>query len=181
MTQSDESQAGGAFSKLREGELRIARDGTWYHEGRPIRRKELVKLFSSVLTRDDSGTFLLRTPVETCPIAVEDAPFTALEMEAEGAGEGQRLSFRTNVESWVEAGPEHPLRVEIESDSGEPRPYILVEDAPGGGLEALLLRPVFYQLVERAVPGAGEHAGKLGVWSRGVFFPLGPLPADGGG
>ena len=180
MSQPDESRAERAVSNLREGEMRIARDGTWYHEGRPIRRKELVQLFSTVLTREESGAFLLRTPVETCPIEVEDAPFVALELQAEGAGESQTLAFRTNVEAWVEAGPEHPLRVEIDSDSDEPRPYIHVKDAPAGGLEALLLRPVFYQLVELAVPGRGEHAGKLGVWSRGVFFPLGPLPAESG-
>lgn len=180
MTQPDESRSEAALANLREGELRIARDGTWYHEGRPIRRKELVKLFSTVLTRDESGAFFLKTPVETCPIEVEDAPFVALEMAAEGEGETQRLDFRTNVESWIEAGSEHPLRVETDPDSAEPRPYILVKEAPAGGLEALLLRPVFYQLVERAVAGTGDQAGKLGVWSRGVFYPLGPLPAADG-
>lgn len=185
MTQSDERQAGDTFETIRAGELRIAKDGTWFHEGRPIRRKELVKLFSTVLKRDEDGAFWLETPVEKCPIAVEDAPFTALELEAAGTGETQRLDFRTNVDTWVEAGPEHPLRVATDPESGEPRPYIQVkgvsEGDSGGVLEALVLRPVFYQLVERAVPGEGEHEGKLGVWSRGVFFPLGPLPAEAGG
>ena len=180
MTQPDESRRDTALSEVREGELRIARDGTWYHEGRPIRRRELVKLFSTVLTRDESGAFFLKTPVETCPIAVEDAPFVALELEAEGEGAAQTRAVRTNLDSWVEAGPDHPLRVEIDSDSGEPRPYILVTEAPAGGLEALLLRPVFYRLVELAVPGNGEQADKVGVWSRGVFYPLGPLPAEAG-
>lgn len=181
MTQSDERQAGDTFDKIRGGELRIAKDGTWFHEGRPIRRKELVKLFSTVLKRDEAGAFWLETPVEKCPIAVEDAPFTALELEAAGAGETQRLDFRTNVDTWVEAGSEHPLRVESDPESGEPRPYIQVKAGSAGVLDALVLRPVFYQLVERAVPGEGEHEGKLGVWSRGVFFPLGPLPAEAAG
>ena len=164
------------MDKVSEGELRIAADGTWFHEGAPIRRKELVKLFSTVLKRDENGDFWLQTPVEKCPIAVEDAPFVALELRDSGGGEDRVLDFRTNVDAWVEAGPEHPIRVEIDPESDEPRPYLLVEDGPAGGLEALLARSVFYQLVEQAVPGEGAQAGKLGVWSRGVFFPLGPLP-----
>lgn len=180
MTPSDESRAGDALEDVPEGDLRIARDGTWYHEGRPIRRKELVKLFATVLKRDEAGDFWLQTPVEKCPIAVEDAPFVAVEMEASGEGEAQRLDFRSNLDAWIEAGPERPLRVETAAQSGEPRPYVLAEPGPAGGLEALLLRPVFYRLAELAVPGQGEHEGKLGVWSRGAFFVLGPLPEAGG-
>lgn len=181
MAQSDESPRENALDTVSEGELRIAADGTWFHEGAPIRRKELVKLFSTVLKRDENGDFWLQTPVEKFPIAVEDAPFIALELREAGSGEAGALDFRTNVDAWVEAGPEHPLRVETDPESGEPRPYLLVQDGPGGGLEALLARSVFYQLVEQAVPGEGAQAGKLGVWSRGAFFPLGQLPQGVGG
>lgn len=177
MTSSDESRPGDPLADVPSGELRIASDGTWFHEGAPIRRKPLVKLFATVLKRDEDGDFWLQTPVEKCPIAVEDAPFVAVELRAEGEGEAQRLDFRSNLDVWIEAGPERPLRVETDPASGEPRPYVLVEPGPGGGLEALLLRPVFYQLVDCAVPGRGEHDGQLGVWSRGAFFALGPLPA----
>lgn len=176
MPPSDESPGGDPLRAVPAGELRIARDGTWFHEGRPIRRMELVKLFATVLKRDEAGNFWLRTPVEACPIIVEDAPFTAVELSVEGQGERQVLRFRSNLDLWVEAGPEHPLRVETDTESGAPRPYIQIQPGPAGGLEALVLRTVFYQLVEVAVPGRGPQEGLLGVWSRGVFFALGPLP-----
>ena len=155
-----DSNSCGAF------DIRIARDGTWYHEGSPIGRKPLVRLFSTVLHRAEDGSFWLQTPVEKGRIQVDDAPFTAVELQVEGAGDAQVLRFRTNVDDWVEAGPDHPIRVET-ADSGEPSPYILVRER----LDALILRSVFYQLADLAVSGRDEET--LGVWSKGTFFPLG--------
>jgi hypothetical protein len=154
-------------------DIRIARDGTWFHEGRPITRLPLVKLFASVLWRDDGGDYWLRTPVEQGRIAVEDAPFTVVELSVKGAGRNRSLAFRTNVDEWVEADSAHPLRLVEKPDSGDLSPYILVRDR----LEALILRPVYYELAELAEPAPPESAapaGSLGVWSNGVFFPLEP-------
>jgi len=152
-------------------DIRIARDGTWYHEGAPINRKPLVKLFASVLWRDDGGGYWLRTPVERGRIEVEDAPFTAVELRVSGQGRDQVLAFRTNLDDWVEAGPQHPLRVVEGPAKDDVSPYILVRDR----LEALILRPVYYELAGLAVAAPEEQAaaGTLGVWSRGEFFVLG--------
>lgn len=155
----------------RDYHLRIARDGTWYHRGSPIARKPLVKLFSTVLRREDDGEYWLVTPAERGRIEVEDAPFTAVELSVTGAGEAQALSFRTNLDDWVTAGPEHPIRVETCPDTGEPRPYILVR----GRLEALIQRPVFYELVERAETKKQDGKAIVGLWSQGTFFCLGTL------
>jgi hypothetical protein len=154
-------------------DIRIARDGTWYHEGGVIGRKPLVKLLASVLWRDDGGVYWLQTPVERGRITVEDAPFTAVELSVKGEGLGQILAFRTNLDAWVEADSEHPLRVAENPENGEISPYILVRNR----LEALILRPVYYELAELAVasPAQGpEPEESLGVWSKGVFFLLGP-------
>lgn len=148
--------------------MKICRDGTWLHEGRPIRRHNMVKLFSTVLRRDDSGGFWLETPVEKGRIEVEDAPFLAVEITADGSGKAQILKFRTNVDDVVTLDADHPLRVEIDSKTQEPRPYIQVR----GGLEARLLRAVFYELVNLA---GEEKPGELGVWSAGHYFPLGKI------
>ena len=150
-------------------DMRIARDGTWFYRGTPIGRKPLVKLFSSVLRREADGSFWLVTPVERGRILVDDAPFTAVELDVSGAGRDQVLHFRTNLDDGIEAGPEHPIRIEIDPETAEPSPYIEVRD----GLEALLLRSVFYQLVELAVDSE-EREDVIGVWSKGRFFPLGP-------
>ena len=162
----------GDLARCGDFDLRIGRDGTWYYQGSPIARKPLVKLFSSVLSRDASGDYWLITPVERGRIAVDDAPFTAVEWQAEGEGRDQVLRFRTNIDDWVAADSAHPIRVEHDRRSGEPRPYILVRD----DLEALILRSVFYQLVEAAVEHRVGDRVHLGVWSRGVFFPLGAPP-----
>lgn len=148
--------------------MRIAADGTWYYQNSPINRLPLVKLFASVLRREDDGRYWLVTPVERGLIAVDDAPFVAVDCQAEGTGEQQVLRFRTNLDHEVAAGPEHPLRIEQDPESGEPRPYVLVRDR----LEALINRPVFYRLVELAVPDR-EDPDCLGLWSGGVFYPLG--------
>jgi hypothetical protein len=152
-------------------DMRIAADGLWYYNGTPIGRPAMVRLFSTILRRD-GDRFVLVTPVEKVGITVDDAPFLAIAMTAEGEGRDQLLSFTTNVGDVTEAGSEHPLRVETDPGSAEPRPYVHVR----GGLEALIGRAVFYDLVDRAVPGEGAAAGLLGVWSGGIYFPLGPLP-----
>jgi uncharacterized protein len=145
-------------------DIRIGRDGTWYHHGGPIRRIALVKLFATVLRRDAAGDYWLITPAERGRITVDDAPFVAVAVEAEGSGEDQVLTFRTNLDALCEAGPDHPIRVAFTPDTGEPSPYIKVK----GGLEALLARPVFYELADIAV----SHGGRMGVWSHRTFFPL---------
>ena len=123
--------------------MRIAPDGTWFHEGSPIGRKELVRLFSTILRREADGSFVLVTPAEKLSIIVDDAPFIAIEVTTEGEGRERRLIFRTNVDDLVEAGPAHPLRIETAAD-GTQRPYLQVR----GGLEALINRPVVYWVVE---------------------------------
>ena len=147
-------------------DIRIARDGTWFHLGTPIGRKELVRLFSTILRKDDDG-FHLVTPAEKLRIKVDDAPFVAVLLQAEGEGAGQRLIFTTNVGDEAVAGPLHPIRVETDPVTQEPAPYLHVR----GGLEAKIARAVFYQLADLAVPDA--HRDHLGVWSCGAFFPLG--------
>lgn len=153
----------------REIPMRIARDGTWFYQDSPIQRKELAKLFSTVLRLDGEGRYWLKTPVEQGIIQVEDAPFTAVELESAGKGEDMVLKFRNNFDEWVTADIDHPIRVEQDPETGEPSPYIRIRD----NLDALILRPVFYQLVEIAIPV--ERAGKavFGVWSAGRFFELG--------
>ena len=153
-------------------DIRIAKDGTWFHEGSPITRKPLVRLFASVLRRDAVGDYWLQTPVEKGRISVDDVPFVAVELSVKGTGDGQWLSFRTNLDEWVDAGSEHPLRIAEGRESEGPSPYILIRE----GLEARILRPVYYQLADLAVPAPaspGQADGALGVWSNGMFFVLG--------
>jgi hypothetical protein len=149
-------------------DMRIARDGTWFYRGTPITRHRLVKLFATVLRRENDGSYWLVTPVERGRIAVEDTPFLAVEVNSEGSGRERRLSFRTNLDEIVAAGAEHPLRVE-NAANGEPMPYLLVRP----GLEARLNRPVFYELVDLADAERGDQDGPFGLWSDGVFFDLG--------
>lgn len=148
--------------------MRIARDGTWFYRGSPIGRLALVKLFASVLRRETDGRYWLVTPAERGLIEVEDAPFLAVALEIEGAGHDQQLIFRTNLDEFVTAGPDHPLRVETAA-SGEPAPYILLRT----GLEARLARSVFYELVDLGAEQRVGDASKFGVWSKGTFFQLG--------
>lgn len=149
-------------------DMRIARDGTWYYLGTPIGRQPMVRLFSSILRRDGDDYFLV-TPVEKVGIRVDDAPFVAVLVEVQGKGEDQVLRFTSNVQDQVEAGPEHPLRVQTDPATGEPAPYLLMRD----NLEALIHRNVFYQLVELAVPRTLEGEQWLGVWSGGQYHVLG--------
>ena len=151
-----------------EIDIRIGRDGTWFYHGSPIGRKPLVKLFASVLRREGDDYWLV-TPAERGRIKVDDVPFTAVEVNATGSGRSQSLIFRTNLDDDVTADAQHPIRVASVPDSGEPRPYILVRDH----LEARILRPVFYELVELARMHRIGDEEVYGVWSREQFFPLG--------
>ena len=143
------------------GGLRIDRDGVWFHNGLPFRRPALVRLFSTVLKRGPDGGYLLETPVERVEIEVEDAPFVAVEMQAEGEGRQQQIRFRTNIDEWVALGPGHPLRW------------------PGGycssaRIEAAVLRAPWYELAELAEEMDTGYV----VWSGGEMFDLGALDDD---
>ena len=155
----------------------IRRDGTWLYRGSPILRKELVCLFSGVLKREADGSFWLETPAERGRIEVEDAPFVAVELDWNGDDRQQILSFRTNVDQVITAGPDHPIRVAHDILTCEPTPYIRVR--PGVGtpaVEARINRAVYYELVALAVPEWVGCRRMLGVWSCGKFFSLGELP-----
>jgi hypothetical protein len=145
--------------------MRIARDGTWYHEGRPIRRPAMVRLFSTVLRREPDGRHLLVTPVEKLEIDVEATAFRAVEMESEGVGKQRRIAFRLDSGDAVILGPDHPLR--LVADEHGPSPRILVRH----GLEAELARPVYYELAELAIAEGNDPPG---LWSDGAFFALDP-------
>jgi hypothetical protein len=129
----------------------------------------MVKLFSTVLRHDDDDKFYLVTPVEKIGITVDDAPFVAVEATVFGEGEDQTLVFRTNVDEEVIAGPDNPIRVEIDPETQEPSPYVLVRD----NLEALIGRSVFYQLVDLGEQVEQDGQEVLGVWSKGEFFTIG--------
>lgn len=148
-------------------DIRIARDGTWFYLGTPIGRPELVRLFSTIL-RKDGDRYVLVTPVEKVGITVDDAPFVAVDFERDGSGEAQTLTFRTNVGDSATAGPDHPIRVERDPETGEPSPYVHIR----AGLEALIDRKSFYRLVEVAA----HHDDWFGLWSGGEFFPV--IPSD---
>lgn len=152
-----------------EIDMRIARDGTWFHEGTPIGRAGLVKLFSSILRREGDRYFLV-TPVEKVGIRVEDAPMVAVDFTVTGTGRDQALHFVTKTEDEATMGPDHPLRVRRDAASGEPSPYILIRP----GLEALIDRKSFYRMVELGCHEAVDGEGWFGLWSQGTFFPVIP-------
>jgi hypothetical protein len=154
--------------------LSIRRDGTWFYRGSPIGRKPLVKLFASVLRRDDRGGYWLVTPAEKGRIEVEDVPFVAVEATIEGAGREQTVTLRTNLDEIVMLDRAHPLRIVEDPATREPAPYVLVRD----GLEARLARPVFYELVERGEEREEGGTRVLGIWSAGAFFRLGALDGE---
>lgn len=147
-----------------EMDMLIKADGSWWHEGAPITRPALVNLFQSILRKDGDAHYLV-TPVEKIRIRVERAPFVATRVDAEGEGQAQSLFFTVNTGDTVEAGAARPIRVEVDAETGEPAPFVLVRDR----LEALINRPTFYELVELSETREGE----IGVWSQGVWFPLG--------
>lgn len=144
--------------------LAIARDGTWSYRGSPILRMSLVKLFASVLRRDEDGRHYLVTPAEKVDVAVADAPLLAVEMEAIGGGLGQTLVMRTNLDDVVRIGREHALRF-APSHEGAIKPYVHIR----GRIEALVTRALTYDLAELL---AEDDAGRMGLWSGGVFFAL---------
>ena len=143
--------------------MRIARDGTWYHEGAPIRRPEMVRLFSTVLRREPDGRHLLVTPVEKLEIDVETTAFRAVEMRREGTGQRSRIALRLDSGDVAVVGPRHPLS--ITDTALGPSPRIAVRH----GLEAELTRSVYYEIAEIAL---AEGATPPGIWSEGLFFPL---------
>ncbi len=146
-------------------DIRIRRDGTWTYEGSVFERLELVKLFSSILKKEGEKYFLV-TPVEKVGIIVDDAPFVAVDFDVSGAGEGQDLTFLTQVDEEALAGPDNPIRITRDPATGEPSPYVLIRD----NLEALIDRKSFYRLVDLGI----HKDGWFGVWSGGAFFPIIP-------
>jgi hypothetical protein len=146
-------------------DMQIKRDGTWFYEGTPIGRPGLVKLFATILWREGDDYFLV-TPVEKVGITVEDAPFVAVDFDVTGEGVEQVLTFVTNLDDKAKAGPDMPIRVLRDPDTGEPSPYVLIRR----NLEALIDRKSFYRLVDLGV----HHEGWFGVWSGGKFFGIIP-------
>ncbi|PSO12110.1 MULTISPECIES: DUF1285 domain-containing protein [unclassified Sphingobium] len=149
-----------------DSDMRIARDGTWFHQGSPIGREAMVRLFSTILRREADGSYVLVTPGEKLSIEVEDAPFVAVELKSEGEGRERALAFRLNTGDLVAAGPDNALLVRETADG--PHPYLHVR----AGLEALVVRSVYYELMNMALDEGPE---RIGLWSNGAFFPL-----DGG-
>ncbi len=146
-------------------DMRIAADGTWFHQGSPIGRPEMVRLFATILRREPDGRHVLVTPVEKLDIDVDDAPFLAVELLSEGSGGDRRIAFRLNTGEPALLDAAHPL---VLRDGGDgPRPYLAVR----GGMEALIARPVFYELAEIAL---AEGTAPPGLWSHGAFFALEP-------
>ena len=151
-------------------DMRIDTNGTWFYHGSPITRKKLVQLFSTVVRRDEDGAYWLITPAEIARIKVDDAPFLAVEMIETNDNGVKSLKFRTNVEKWVIADPSHPIRVEVDSVTNEPRPYIQVND---DGTEARINRSVFYDLVNRAKVTDIMGKDMFVIGSAGTEFVLG--------
>jgi hypothetical protein len=151
-------------------DMEIRADGTWFYMGTPIGRAPLVRLFSTVLRRDEDGKTYLVTPVEKVGIRVVDAPFLAVEMNVSGEGAARVLTFRTNVGDVVEAGPEHPLRFVVAGGNSELKPYLLVR----GRLEALVSRAVMYDLVELGETVEIDGVPMFAVRSGGMVFPVMP-------
>jgi uncharacterized protein len=148
-----------------DSEMRIARDGTWFHQGSPIGRKAMIKLFSTILRREADGRYVLVTPGEKLDIMVEDAPFIAVELKSEGEGAARSLAFRLNTDELIVAGADHPIRFVEKADG--PHPYLLVR----GRMDALIARTVYYELAAVALDEAHDPPG---VWSNGAFFAMAP-------
>lgn len=167
------SAAGGkptAGGSERVYHMRIDRDGVWHHEGRPIARMPLVKLFAGVLRKEADGDYWLVTPVERGRIEVEDAPFVVVELEVQGSAREQTLHARTNLDDWVTIGPDHPLHMRLPKSGPADVPLAYVDIRPK--LEGRLLRSVYYQLAELGDSHSHDGILRYGVWSAGQFFPL---------
>jgi hypothetical protein len=154
-------------SSCGDSRIRIARDGSWYHDGRPIGRPAMVRLFSTILRREPDGTHVLVTPVEKLTVEVESTAFRAVEMRSEGAGRSRRIWLALDSGDALLVGQDHPLAV-TETGQG-PSPRVSVRH----GLEAELSRPVYYELAQLALD---EGADSPGIWSDGCFFPLTATP-----
>ena len=154
--------------------MHIDRHGTWYHHGSPILRKELVKMFSKILRRDDAGNHWLITPVEIVPVRVEDVAHIIVDLKIEGEGAEQTIRFETLVETVYTLSSDHALRIDVDPETAEPSPYIHLDH----GLEARIHRTVFYDLVDLAVAETVDGAHVLGVWSAGVFHVIGDAPGE---
>jgi hypothetical protein len=157
-------------------EMVVTADGDWHYQGSRIPRPELVKLFATALHRAEDGRYWLVTPFETGRVVVEDAPFTVVELVVEAPGPDQAIRLRTNLDEWVTLDADHPLVMRRPPEGEHPAPYVTVRPAAPGrlALEARLLRPVFYELVELAET-AGTAGDELGVRSRGRWFSLGRI------
>lgn len=142
--------------------MRIGRDGTWFHDGRPIRRPAMVRLFSTILRREPDGRHVLVTPAEKLEIEVEATAFRAIELRTEGERENRSIALKLDSGDVVVVDPDHPLTI-VEDDGVSPRVHVR------HGLEAELARPVYYELAEIAI---AEGHDPPGVWSCGAFFPL---------
>ena len=159
-----------------EMDLVIRADGSWWHEGTRISREALVKLYATILRKDTDGRHYLVTPHEKIGIQVEKAAFTAVRVDVQGTGKQQSLFFTTNAGDVIEAGPQRPIHVDTDPETLEPSPCVRVR----GRLDAYMRRPVFYELVEVACEidaklADGTMGKQLGVYSAGLFFPLGPI------
>lgn len=154
-------------------DMRIASDGTWFYMGTPIGRQKMVKLFASVLRKDEDGKTYLVTPVEKIGITVEDAPFVATGVEFAQSADGPSLCFTTNVGDVVIAGADNPIRVEVDAETGEPRPYLLVR----GRLEALIARSVYYELIEKGDVEQIGGVSRCSIISNSTRFSLGEWPS----
>ena len=148
-------------------DIRILRDGSWLYQGSKINRLNLIKLFSSILKRENDKFFLV-TPVEKIGIKVDDAPFVIDQLLIEGSGKRQVISFTTQIGEIVNLNKDHPLRIEYKENSTQPCPYVIVRN----NLDALIDRKTFYRIVD--LGRIKKHGGEpwYGVWSSGIFFPL---------
>ena len=152
-----------------EIDIRIGADGTWHHNGSPIRREKLVRLFSTILRREPDGRTVLVTPAECVGITVEDAPFLAVEMAVEGEGAGRTIAFRTNVDDLVSVDAAHGLRFEQDPQGGL-KPYLHVRR----GLWALVTRALTYELVDLAEEREIDGETWLGIEAGGIFHTIAP-------
>lgn len=160
----------------RQYDIKIDRAGVWHHEGRPIARIPLVKLFASILRRETDGSYWLVTPVERGRVDVEDVPFVLVDLAVDGSGLEQTIRLRSNLDEWVTIGPDHPLRLRRPSDGRSDTGLIpYVEIRPG--LDGRLLRPVYYDLVDLGEDDQQDGVLRYGIWSAGQFFALDEQPS----
>jgi len=158
-----------------EIDMRIGGDGTWYYQKSPIGRPALVKLFASILKREDDRYYLV-TPVEKCGIVVDDAPFLAVELKIEHSAatdprkQSTFLRFRTNVDDWIECGQDHPIHFEVETETGGLKPYLHVRR----NLWAKVTRAIYYDLVDLGEERQVDGVGMFGICSHDQFFPMAP-------